>query len=83
MWTPVNNYLVQKFLFSGDQGAAAVLGASTLTDSSSEELLGTLLTPRLVTPGMTIGQAVQDAKSELAQTHPELLDVTAGLVPDG
>ena len=35
---PVNAYLVQSFLFSGDRGAAAVLGASTLTDSSSEQL---------------------------------------------
>ncbi|HEY5158634.1 MAG TPA: C25 family cysteine peptidase, partial [Anaerolineales bacterium] len=75
---PVNNYLVQKFLFSGDRGAAAVLGASTLTDSASEDLLGELLIPRMVKPGMTIGQALQDAKSELAQTHPELLDVLLG-----
>ena len=65
---PVNNYLVQSFLFSGDQGAAAVLGASTLTDSYSEELLGGLLTPRLVTPGMPMGQALLDAKAELAGT---------------
>jgi hypothetical protein len=75
---PVNNYLVQKLMFSGDRGAAAVLGASTLTDSGSEELLGALLTPRMVTPGMTIGQSLQDAKSELARTHPELLDVLLG-----
>jgi len=75
---PVNNYLVQKFLFSGDRGAAAVLGASTLVDSQSEQLLGRLLTPRMVTPGMPIGQALQDAKHELAQTHPELLDVLLG-----
>ena len=75
---PVNNYLVQKFLFSGDRGAVAVLGASTLTDSGSEQLLGELLTPQMVTPGMTIGQALQDAKSELAQTHSELLDVLLG-----
>jgi hypothetical protein len=75
---PVNNFLVQKFLFSGNNGAAAVLGASTLTDSGSEALLGGLLTPRMVTPGMSIGQALQDAKSELAQTHPELLDVLLG-----
>jgi hypothetical protein len=75
---PVNNYLVQSFLFSGDRGAAAVLGAATLTDSDSERLLGELLTPRLVTPGMTLGQALQAAKSELALTHPELLDVLLG-----
>jgi hypothetical protein len=75
---PVNNYLVQSFLFSGNRGAAAVLGAATLTDSDSERLLGELLTPRLVTPGMTLGQALQAAKSELALTHPELLDVLLG-----
>jgi len=75
---PVNNYLVQSFLFSGDQGAAAVLGASTLTDSRSEQLLGELLTPRMVTPGLTVGQALRDAKLELSQTHPELLDVLLG-----
>jgi hypothetical protein len=75
---PFNNYLVQKFLFSGDRGAAAVLGATTLVDSRSEELLGNLLTPRLVTPGMTVGQALQDAKFELARTHPELVDVLLG-----
>ncbi len=75
---PVYNYLVQSFLFSGDQGAAAVLGASTLTDSTSEVLLGELLTPRLTQSGMPIGQALQSAKSELAQTHPELLDVLLG-----
>ncbi len=75
---PVNNYLVQSFLFSGDRGAAAVLGASTLTDSASEALLGKLLMPRLVTPGMSMGQALQDAKHELALTHPELLDVLLG-----
>jgi hypothetical protein len=75
---PVSNYLVQSFLFSGDQGAASVLGASTLTDSKSEELLGDLLTPRMTTPGVPIGLALRDAKLELAKTHPELLDVLLG-----
>jgi hypothetical protein len=75
---PVNDYLVQKFLFSGNQGASAVLGSSTLTDSDSEQMLGLLLTPRLAAPGVSIGQALQDAKSTLAQTHPELLDVLLG-----
>ena len=70
---PVNNHLVQSFLFSGDRGAAAVLGATTLTDSSSEQLLGALLTPRLAIPGMTIGQALLDAKRELAATNPDVL----------
>jgi len=47
-------------------------------DSDSEALLGQLLTPRLVTPGQTLGAALRDAKNELAQTHPELLDVLLG-----
>ena len=75
---PIYNYLVQSFLLSGDRGAAAVLGATTLADSNSEHLLGQLLTPRLTQPGMTLGQALQISKSELAQTHPELLDVLLG-----
>ena len=74
----MNNYLVQKFLFSGNQGAAAVFGAVTLTDSESERLLGVELMPRLTMPGMTMGQALLDAKIELAKTHPELLDVLLG-----
>ncbi|MCE9644909.1 MAG: DUF11 domain-containing protein [Chloroflexi bacterium] len=75
---PVNNYLVQSLLFSGDKGAAAVMGASTLTDSDSEKLLGVLLTPKMTTPGKPIGLALQQAKYELALSHPELLDVLLG-----
>jgi hypothetical protein len=75
---PVNNFLVQKLLFSGEQGAAAVLGASTLTDSGSEEKLGELMTARLVTPGMTLGEAMREAKLELAKTDPTLKDVLLG-----
>ncbi len=75
---PVYTYMVQSFLFSGDRGAAAVLGASTLVDSDSETLLGQLLTPRLVTPGQTLGAALRDVKLELARTHPDLLDVLLG-----
>jgi hypothetical protein len=75
---PLNKTLVQSFLFTGDRGAVAILGASTRTDSTSEQALGVLITPRLTTPGMTIGQAMQDAKFELAREQPELLDVILG-----
>ncbi|PKN92557.1 MAG: hypothetical protein CVU44_14705 [Chloroflexi bacterium HGW-Chloroflexi-6] len=76
--SPVSNGLLQSFLFSGDRGAAAVLGAVTLTEAESEQLLGALLTPRLGTPGMTVGKALLESKLELAQEHPELLDVLLG-----
>jgi len=75
---PEYTYLAQSFLLSGDRGAAAVLGATTLVNSSSEQLLGELLTPRMTAAGTTIGQAVQAAKSALAKTHPGLLDVQLG-----
>jgi len=75
---PVNNTMVQSLLFSGDKGAAAMLGSSTLVNSESEELLGKSLTPRMVIPGASIGQALQDAKTEVAKTHPELSDVMLG-----
>ena len=75
---PVNVSLVQSLLVSGDRGAAAVLGSSTRTNSQSEAMLGQLLTPRLATPGMTIGQAMQAAKDELALTQPTLSDVLLG-----
>jgi hypothetical protein len=75
---PVNNYLVQGLLFSGDKGAAAVLGATTVVNASSEQQLGGLLTPRMAIAGMPIGQALQEAKSELAKTHPEMMDVLLG-----
>jgi hypothetical protein len=32
----------------------------------------------MVTPGMSIGKYLRYAKLELAQTHPELLDVLLG-----
>jgi hypothetical protein len=75
---PVYKYMVQSFLFPDDKSAAAVLGASTLTDSESEEKLGVLLLPRMTEPGMPVGKALLDAKLELAETDPELLDVLLG-----
>ncbi|MBN1304051.1 MAG: carboxypeptidase regulatory-like domain-containing protein [Anaerolineales bacterium] len=64
---PVNDYLVQGMLLSGEQGAAAMLGAVARTDSDSERLLGARLAPHLTAPGVSIGTAVRDAKQELAQ----------------
>ncbi len=75
---PSNASLAHSLLFSGDQGAVAVLGATTLTGVGTQAYLGQLLTPRLATPGMSIGQAVRDAKLEFAQFHPGLSDVLLG-----
>ena len=63
---PYYNTMGHKFLLTGNQGASAVLGASTLTKSSSERALSQLLMPKLLQPGMTMGQAIAAAKQELA-----------------
>ena len=76
--SPSVNTLGPAFLLSGDRGAAAVLGASTLTEARSEELLGSLVMPRLTVPGATIGESVQAAKRELGRTNPNLADVLLG-----
>jgi hypothetical protein len=49
-----------------------------LADSGSEELLGELLTSQMVASGETIGQALREAKLELAQNYPDLSDVLLG-----
>jgi hypothetical protein len=75
---PTNDTMGHALLLSGDQGAAAVLGASTLTLSTSDQALGELFIPRLVAPGATIGDALQEAKEELASEDPGRLDVLLG-----
>ena len=57
-------------------GAAAVLGAATLTNSSSDQLLGPEVLSRAVQPGLALGDAVQQAKAAVAQ--PGLEDVILG-----
>ena len=65
-------------MLTGDQGAAAVLGAATLTNSESDLALGELFLPRVVTPGVSIGRALVEAKQQLAIEHPEMIDVLHG-----
>jgi hypothetical protein len=75
---PTGNYLVQSFLFSGDQGAVAVVGSVTLANSNSEQRLGELLTPLLAEHGMSIGQALLNAKQQLNTIQYGLVDVQIG-----
>jgi uncharacterized repeat protein (TIGR01451 family) len=75
---PNYNSLGHKFLLSGDQGAAAVLGAATLTRSESEEALGVAMMPALTQSGTTIGDAMLAAKQQLAQSKYQYLDVILG-----
>ena len=75
---PTINTLGHALMVAGDKGAAAVLGATALTDSQSDIELGERYLPRIVQPGATIGDALLAAKRDLAQQHPEMRDVIVG-----
>jgi len=77
---PGYNTLADKLLLSGDHGAAAVIGAATLTDVGSANLLGDITTKLLVQPDQTIGSALLAGKQTLAKTHPYLKDVILGMM---
>jgi len=76
--SPTNDSLAHALLLSGDRGAAAVLGATTLTQSASERALGSRFFTALATSGTPIGAALRDAKQDLAITQPDLVDVLLG-----
>lgn len=76
---PRRNLMAQTLLFTGNKGAAASLGAVTLTKAESERRLGVLLYPRLSIKGMTLGQALLEAKRELAAMgYTDMEDVLFG-----
>ncbi len=85
-WGCFNTYYVggaftslgDNFLLRPNIGAAAVTGATTITDAHSERELGKLLMPKLVQPGVSIGEAMQEAKVELAAKHQDMVDVLLG-----
>jgi hypothetical protein len=64
------------FLLQGDRGAAAVMGATGLANIQSEQALGERLLPYLTQPGKTIGEAVQQAKRDIAVS--DFADVILG-----
>ncbi len=75
---PTYETLGNRLLLEPDTGAAAVLGASTLTQATSERRLGRRVFERLAVPGVRLGQAVAEAKQDLATTEPHRLDVLLG-----
>lgn len=75
---PASESLATTFLLHGEQGAAAVLGATTLTSDVAENKLGRILVPLMTSPGVRIGDAILDAKRTLARTDPKLVDVLLG-----
>ncbi len=75
---PSYDTLGHRLLLGGEHGAAAVLGAATLTDARSERALGRRIYRHLTEPGTTLGEAIRRAKAEMAATEPDRLDVLLG-----
>ena len=61
------------------RGAAATLGMATLSDIETEGFLGPILTRKLMERGKSIGQALVEAKAEVALLAPNRPDVQAGM----
>jgi hypothetical protein len=76
--SPYYETLAHRLLLSGDQGAAAVMGAAALTEVQSDEVLGRSLIPLVTAPGARIGAAVNAARREAAATGADVRDVVIG-----
>ena len=77
---PGYNTLSDKLLLTGPTGAAAVIGAATLTDVASANLLGDNTTRYLMEQDHTLGSALLAGKRDLAKTRPDLKDVILGMM---
>jgi len=75
--SPSEDSMGHRFMMEGDQGAVAVMGATTLTDADHERALARLVFARLAN-GERLGDAVLKAKQEYALENPDDLDVLLG-----
>jgi len=75
--SPNEDSMGHRFMMEGEQGAVAVMGASTLTNANSERQLAQLVFARLAN-GERLGDAVTNAKQEYAVDNPNDLDVLLG-----
>ena len=76
--SPTSNTLAHALIAADGRGAAAVMGPSTLASQSSEQVLGNLAMPMLTDPTRTIGEVMVEARRQMAETHPDRLDVLLG-----
>jgi len=77
---PKRESMAHYWLLRANQGAAAVLGASTLTDAVAEVLLAEELNKAMMEEGLPLGLALVKAKRALAEQYPadKVRDVIAG-----
>jgi hypothetical protein len=70
--------LAHEFMLNDLNGAAAVLGASTLTEAAHEREMAKRVYPRMFEAGKPIGLAILEAKLEHARESADQLDVILG-----
>jgi uncharacterized repeat protein (TIGR01451 family) len=80
--SPYYDSLGHVFLLAGDQGAAGVGGPAAMTVTTSDELFGKFLFPRLTAPGARVGAAIVGAKKDAvgASDPTTLVDILLGYV---
>lgn len=77
---PTEDSLGHGFMLSGEAGAALVVGASTLTDAHQESIFSQIMHQQMLIPGMSIGQAMTEAKRlYAAQAGKHQLDILLGI----
>jgi hypothetical protein len=74
---PTEDTLGHRLMLSGDRGAAATLGATTLSEYESDRQLALQFLPRVFQPGVSIGEALVAAKRAVSG-YPRIYDVLAG-----
>ncbi len=74
---PNEDSMGHRFLMEGDRGAVAVMGATTLTSATNEQLLARYVYEQL-SQGKTLGQSITLGKQEFARVRPDALDVLLG-----
>lgn len=65
---PRNQTMAHRYMLTGDNGAAAVMGATVLSNAEHERVFSLLLMPLLTEEGMPIGRAIVEAKQGLASS---------------
>jgi hypothetical protein len=76
---PQYNTLSHALLLQGPQGAAAVVGASTVTVIASDQAIGRRILRNVMRPGQTLGGAIHAAKRDLVASSGNSKDVVLGL----
>ena len=75
---PASNTMGHAFLLNQGKGAAVVVGSSTWTAAGSADAIGQRLFALVSDGTLSVGEALTEAKRDLARTHPHMRDAILG-----